>query len=91
MRFSAVRPAPRRRKRLETRYGEHPSRYRGTALEPTRLSPDIEEHLADQVLGRRLIADEAHHKPEHAHVVTRVQNLHGQPIAVRYSSNQHLV
>jgi hypothetical protein len=55
------------------------------------MTPNVEKHLADQILRGRLVADQTHHKPKHPHVVTRIENLHCQSIAVRYPSNQHLV
>jgi predicted metal-dependent hydrolase len=55
------------------------------------LAPHVEKHLANHILSRGFIPDEAQHKPEHPHVMTRVQDLHGKPIAVRYSSNQQVV
>src|SRR5262245_63823216 len=38
-----------------------------------------------------LIANETNDEPKHPHVVARIQHLHGEPIAVRDSSDQHLV
>src|SRR6266704_1232723 len=41
--------------------------------------------------GRRLSANETNDEPKHPHVVARIQHLHCKPIAVRDSSDQHLV
>src|SRR5262249_60004451 len=86
-----VRPAPERREGFEARDGQHPRRYRRTPFEPTSLPPHVEKHLADQVLRRGLIPNEPYYEPKHAHVVPRIQHLHRQPIAVRDSSDEHLV
>ena len=38
----------------------------GLGAEVTGLTPDVQEHLADEILGRRLVGDEAEQKPEDA-------------------------
>src|SRR5215467_270903 len=86
-----VRPAPERREGLEARNGQHPRRYRRTPFEPTSLPPHVEKHLADQVLRCGLVPYETHHEPKHSYVVARVEHLHGEPVAVRDSSDEHLV
>jgi hypothetical protein len=60
-------------------------------FEPTSLTPHVEKYLADHVLRGSLIANETNDKPKHPHVVTRKQHLHGEPVAVRDPSDQHLV
>src|SRR5262249_60878496 len=60
-------------------------------FEPTSLTPHVEKHLADHVLRRGLIPNETYYEPKHPHVVARIQHLHCKPIAVRDSSDQHLV
>ena len=48
-----------RRDRLEAGDREEPGRHRGAAFEPAGLAPHVEEHVAHEVLGQRLVADEA--------------------------------
>src|SRR5215469_3679667 len=50
-----------------------------------------QKYLADHVLRGSLIANETNDEPKHPHVVARIQHLHCKPIAVRDSSDQHLV
>src|SRR3979409_2454348 len=61
------------------------------ALKLCRLAPDVEEHLADQVLGQRLVAHEAQDEPIHTHMMAREQNTHCEPIARRDSCDQRFV
>src|SRR5262245_12080461 len=86
-----VRPTPKRRDGLESGDGQHPRGHRRAPFEPTSLTPQVEKHLADHVLRRGLIPNETYYEPKHTHVVPRIQHLHGEPIAVRDSSDQHLV
>src|SRR5262249_50302507 len=60
-------------------------------FEPASLTPHVEKYLADHVLRGGLIANETNDEPKHPHVVARVEHLHCKPIAVRDSSDQHLV
>ena len=60
-------------------------------MEPARLPPHVQKHVADQVLCRGFIPDNPDHKPKDSDVVAGVQHLHRKPVAVCYSSNQHLV
>src|SRR5262249_2802080 len=86
-----VGPAPERREGLEARDGQHPRRHRRTPFEPASLTPHVEKYLADHVLRGSLIANETNDEPKHPHVVAGIQQLHCKPIAVRDSSDQHLV
>src|SRR5215471_1630207 len=88
---SSSRPTPKRRDGLEAGDRQHPRLHRRAPFEPTRLTPHVEKHLAVHVLCRGLIPNETHHEPKHSYVVPRIQHLHGEPIAVRDSSDQHLV
>jgi hypothetical protein len=53
--------------------------------------PDFAGKLGAALLRRSLIANETNDEPKHPHVVARIQHLHCKPIAVRDSSDQHLV
>src|SRR5262249_60501595 len=86
-----VRSTPERREGIEARDRQQPCRYRGAAFEPASLTPHIEKYLADHVLRGSLIANETNDEPKHPHVVAGIQHLHCKPIAVRDSSDQHLV
>jgi hypothetical protein len=61
------------------------------ALRTGRPDATVEKYLADHVLRGSLIANEPNDEPKHPHVVARKQHLHCKPIAVRDSSDQHLV
>src|SRR5262249_8055029 len=80
-----------RRYGLEARDRQQPCRYRRAPFEPASLTPHVEKYLADHVLRGSLIANETNDEPKHPHVVARKQHLHGEPIAVRDPSDQHLV
>ena len=86
-----LRPAPQRRQRLEAGDAQHPGRHRRAALEFSGLPPDVEEHLADQVLRRRFVAHQPQHEPVHPHMVPREQHLHGEPVALGDPRDQNLV
>src|SRR6187455_3079529 len=86
-----VRPTPEGRESLEARDRQHPCGHRRAPFKSTSLAPHVEKHLADQILCHALIAYETHHEPKHSHMMPRVEHLHSQPIAVRDSSDQHLV
>src|ERR1700745_2753904 len=64
---------------------------RRAPFEPASLTPHVEKYLADHVLGGSLIANETNDEPKHPHVVAGIQHLHCKPIAIRDSSDQHLV
>jgi hypothetical protein len=59
-------------------------RHDGNQLAPGALETQPAAHLPLPVLGR-------YYEPKHAHVVPRIQHLHRKPIAVRDSSDEHLV
>src|SRR6516162_9358855 len=86
-----VPSTPERRNGLEARDGQQPCRYRRAPFEPASLTPHVEKHLADHVLRGSLIANETNDEPKHPHVVACIQHLHCKPIAVRDSSDEHLV
>jgi hypothetical protein len=54
-----VGPTTTRRERLETGNRQQPRQYRGAPFEPIRLPPHVEKHLAQNVLGRGSVLDEA--------------------------------
>src|SRR5262252_1343672 len=62
-----------------------------SALRTGHLTPHVEKYLADHVLRDSVIANETNDEPKHSHVVARIQHLHCKPIAVRDSSDKHLV
>src|SRR5215472_18471079 len=86
-----VRSTSERRYGLEARDRQQPCRYRRAPFEPASLTPHVEKYLADHVLRGSLIANETNDEPKHPHVVARIQHLHCKPIAVRDSSDKHLV
>src|SRR5262249_9402687 len=86
-----VPSTPERRNGLEARDRQQPCRYRRAPFEPASLTPHVEKYLADHVLRGSLIANETNDEPKHPHVIARIQHLHCKPIAVRDSSDQHLV
>src|SRR5262249_61452485 len=82
---------PERRNGLEARDRQQPCRYPRAGFEPASLTPYVEKYVADHVLHGSLIANETNDEPKHPHVVACIQHLHCKPIAVRDSSDQHLV
>src|SRR6516162_2409831 len=86
-----VRSTPECRNGLEARDRQQPCRYRRAPFEPASLTPHVEKYLTDHVLRGSLIANDTNDEPKHPHVVARIQHLHCKPIAVRDSSDQHLV
>jgi len=55
------------------------------------LTPHVQEHFTDQILGHRLVTDEAKHKPVHAHLMASEQNLHREPVALGDPTDQDFV
>ena len=47
------------------------------------MAPSVDEDLAHQILGRRLVVDDPHQEAEDPHVVAGEQNLHGVLVALR--------
>ncbi len=84
-------PASQHRERLEARDAQQPGRDCGASLEFSGLTPDVEEHVADQVLRRCLVAYQPQYKPVDRDMVAREQHLHGEPVAVGDPSDQNLV
>ena len=82
---------PQRRQRLEAGDAQHPGRDRRASLELFGLPPDVEKHFADQVLRRCFVAHHPQHEPVDADMMTREQDLHGEPIAAGDASDQNLV
>jgi hypothetical protein len=52
------------------------------------LTPNVQEHLANEILGSRLVGDEAQQEAVDAHIVPSEQNPHGMPVAARNRLNQ---
>jgi hypothetical protein len=55
------------------------------------LTPHVQEHVADQILRRRRIADEAKQEPIHAHLMAGEQNLHRKPVALGDPADQDFI
>jgi hypothetical protein len=55
------------------------------------LPPYVQEYLADQILGCRLVPDKSKYKPVHTHLVTRKQHLHREPVALGDPADQDFV
>jgi hypothetical protein len=75
------RPAPQYRQRLVAGNRQKPRGNLGSGLELGSLTPNVQEHLANEILGSRLVGDEAQQEPVDAHVVASEQNPHGMPVA----------
>src|SRR5215831_19775554 len=74
------RPAPQLRKRLVAGNRKKPGRNLGSALESSGLTPNVQEHFADEVFSSRLV-NEAQEKPVDAYIVPCEQNPHGTFVA----------
>src|SRR5262249_26450854 len=77
-----VRAAPEHRKRLIPRNREQPGRDLGLSLESVCLPPDIQEHLAQQILRQRRVPHHSQNEAENAHAMSRIERAHGVPLAV---------
>src|SRR5262249_4217778 len=88
---SFVRPPLQRRKRLIAGNREKPSGNRGSTLESSGLTPNVQEHFADEILSSQLIPDKAGEKSEGPHVVVGKQNLHRMLVARGNRANQRYV
>jgi hypothetical protein len=55
------------------------------------LAPDVEEHLADQILRRRLVTHQPQDKSEDPHVMPGEQHLHRKPITICDPANEDFV
>jgi len=64
---------------------------RGARLEGGGLPPNVEEHVAKQIFGKRLIIDEAQQPSIDGDTVTREQRPHRQSITCGDSLDQLLV
>ena len=67
-----VGATPKRRQRLVTGDREQPGRHLGFRFEALGLPPDIEEHLAYEVLGERDISRQTNDETVHPYVMARV-------------------
>jgi hypothetical protein len=54
-------------------------------------APDIEEGFYQKILGQRFILDQAQNEPEGLLAVASKQDVHGDLVALRQPSQQHLV
>src|SRR5262245_6689323 len=70
---------------------QKPGRDLGSALEPSGLPPDVQEHLADKILSSRPVRDKAEEKPKDPHVVAGKQSLHCMLVARGNRSKQRYV
>jgi hypothetical protein len=75
-------PAPmKRRQRLEARNRQEPSRNLRTTFEPIGLAPDVDEDLANEVLGSASVGDQSGDEVIKPYIVPGVQGPHGGLVA----------
>jgi hypothetical protein len=86
-----VFPAAQRSEGLESRNGQEPGGNGGSAFELAGLTPNIEEHLADEIFRDLFAPNQPKPETEHPDVVPSVQDLHGEPVALSDPSDQNLV
>jgi len=70
---------------------QQPSGHLRLGLEALGLPPHIEEHLAHEVLGQRLVPGQANDETVHPHIVPSVEHLHGALVTVGDEANERLV
>src|SRR6516165_1032355 len=86
-----VSSAAQRGERLVSRNREQPSRNLRLRFESLGLAPDVQEHLADEVLGQPLIPGQAEDEAVHAHIVASVEYLHCALVAVGDQADERLI
>ena len=86
-----VDPAPDRGERLVSRNRQQPCRNSAFFLEPTGGAPDIEEHVADEVLGQARISCEAEGKTVEPRGMPSVEQPHRGLVAGGDEFDQSLV
>jgi hypothetical protein len=86
-----VRPPLQRRKRLIAGNREKPGGNLGSTLKSSGLPPNVQEHLADQILSSRVVPDKADEKPEDPHVMAGKQNLHRMLVARGNRANERYI
>ena len=86
-----VGAATQRGQRLVASDREQPGGDLGLGLEALGLPPHVEEHLAHEVLGQRLVPGQANDEAVHPHIVPSVEHLHRALVAVGDEANQCLV
>src|SRR5262249_58650097 len=62
-----------------------------SAPESSGLTPNVQKHLAYEILSGRRVPDKADEKPEDPHVVAGKQNLHRLLVAPGNRANQRYV
>src|SRR5262249_46801030 len=80
-----------RRQRLVPRDGQQPGRNRRAPFERTRLAPDVQEHVAQEVLGQALIAHKANEPAIDRDPMPGKQHAHGTLIGIGDTSDQHVI
>ena len=86
-----ILPATHRGKGLESRNRQQPGGNGRSAFELARLTPHIEENLADKVFSDLFVAHEPQPETKHPDMVPSVQHLHGEPVALGDPSDQDIV
>jgi hypothetical protein len=87
-RSSSSSSVDRRRSTVIAGNRQKPRGNLGSGLELGSLTPNVQEHLANEILGSRLVGDEAQQEAVDAHIVPSEQNPHGMPVAARNRLNQ---
>ena len=85
------RTAPAFRDGLEAGNRQQPGRDLRSSFEVLCVSPSLEEHLVDDFLCRRLIADKAHDEAEDAHMMAHVKQLERALVSVGHRLDQGFV
>ncbi|KTT92367.1 hypothetical protein NS44R_14600 [Mammaliicoccus sciuri] len=80
-----------RGQRLEAGDREQPGRDLRAAFELGRGAPDVQEHLADQVLGHGGVAHHAQHEAVNPDVVTGIERVHRGAVVLGDTREQHFI
>src|SRR5882672_3163976 len=86
-----VFPATKRRQSLESRNRQEPGGNGRSAFELASLAPHIEKNLADKVFRNLFVPHKPKPEAKHPDMVPSVEHLHGEPVALSYSSDQDVV
>jgi hypothetical protein len=68
-----------------------PRRHRGSALEPVRLPPHVEEDLAQKVFGRGSVSDKAKEPAIDGGAVPGEQGMHGKLVTSGDAGDQNAI
>ena len=63
----------------------------GFGFEGLGLPPDVQEHLAHEILGQRLVSRQAENEPVHPNIMPGIEHLHGPLVAVGNEANERPV